>query len=67
MTNEEKFCNEVCERLERGEINATQAVKLLIDAGAHPDHAREIIFIAQGGSDIVGDPSDSPTSPNQTS
>ena len=66
MTEKEKFCNDVCDRLERGEINETQAVILLIRNGADPDEAREIIFIAQGGSDVVGHPPEQPTPPNQT-
>jgi len=44
---------DICEKLERGEISARQAIAQMQAAGLDAGAARELAFISLGGSDLV--------------
>lgn len=45
--------NALLDRMDRGEIAPRQAVETMTAAGIDASYAREVVFIALGGSDLV--------------
>lgn len=44
---------DILQRMEAGEITSAQATAALIEAGADPAEAEELVMIAEGGSDVI--------------
>ncbi len=52
--NEDPKITDILTRLGREEISAEDAKKQLVAAGLHPADADDLVFIGQGGSDVIG-------------